>query len=172
MLFHLRSQIRMTLRLARLWLTTGLFAAVPALFGQSPGPAPSRANPPSQVQPAKAAPVPIQFAPHPGGDMVDSFKLADGDIDAILAALETYTGRTILRPGTLPTQTYSLKITRPIPKAELVTALETILELGNVSVSPMGDRLPQGDEPQPGEERGSRDDHWARPSTCRRAARS
>jgi general secretion pathway protein D len=124
-----------------LWFTTGLIAAVPALFGQSPGPAPTRANTPTQVVPARAAPVPVQFAPRPGSDMVDSFKVADVDIDAILAALETYTGRTILRPGTLPTQTYSLKITRPIPKAELVTALETILELGNVSVSPMGDRF-------------------------------
>ena len=73
--------------------------------------------------------------------MVDSFKVSDVDIDAILSALETYTGRTIIRPGQLPTQPYSLKISRPIPKAELVTALETILELNGVSVSPMGDRF-------------------------------
>jgi general secretion pathway protein D len=73
--------------------------------------------------------------------MVDSFKVSDVDIDAILSALETYTGRTIIRPGQLPTQPYSLKINRPIPKAELVTALETILELNGVSVSPMGTRF-------------------------------
>jgi general secretion pathway protein D len=73
--------------------------------------------------------------------MVDSFKLSDGDIDSVLSALENYTGRTVVRPGTLPTATYSLKITRPIPKAELVTALETLLELNGVSVSPMGARF-------------------------------
>jgi len=35
-------------------------------------------------------------------DIVDSFKLADGDIDAVLGALEQYTGRTIVRPGSFP----------------------------------------------------------------------
>ena len=74
-------------------------------------------------------------------DTVESFKLADVDIDAVLGALETYTGKTIIRPGQLPTASYSLKISRPIPKAELVTALETILELNQVSVTPMGDRF-------------------------------
>jgi general secretion pathway protein D len=73
--------------------------------------------------------------------MVDSFKLSDGDIDAVLGALEQYTGRTVIRPGSLPTASYSLIINRPIPKAELVTALETILALNQVSVSPMGDRF-------------------------------
>jgi general secretion pathway protein D len=73
--------------------------------------------------------------------MVDSFKISDVDIDAVLAALEQYTGRTIVRPGSLPTATYTLNINRPIPKSELVTALETLLALNQVSVSPMGDRF-------------------------------
>jgi general secretion pathway protein D len=73
--------------------------------------------------------------------MVDSFKISDVDIDAVLAALEQYTGRTIVRPGSLPTATYTLNINRPIPKSELITALETILALNQVSVSPMGDRF-------------------------------
>jgi general secretion pathway protein D len=73
--------------------------------------------------------------------MVDSFKLSDVDIDSVLVSLENLTGRTIVRPGTLPTANYSLKINRPISKAELVTALETILELNGVAVSPMGERF-------------------------------
>ena len=73
--------------------------------------------------------------------MVDSFKLSDGDIDSVLSRLETLTGRTIVRPGQLPTASYSINISRPIPKSELVTALETLLELNGVSVSPMGDRF-------------------------------
>jgi general secretion pathway protein D len=80
-------------------------------------------------------------APRLNPDMVDSFKLSDGAIDDILGALEIYTGRTVVRPGQLPTASYSIRITRPIPKAELVTALETLLELNGVSVSPMGDRF-------------------------------
>jgi general secretion pathway protein D len=122
----------MTLRLARLWLASGLFVTVPALFGQvSPSPAP-KPLPPSAVAPG---------APKASESMVDSFKVSDLDIDSVLSALETFTGRTVVRPGLLPTQTYSLKISRPIPKTELVTALETILELNGVSVSPMGTRF-------------------------------
>ena len=120
----------MTLRLARLWLAFG-FLAVPGLLAQTPpsgGPRP--VVPSSPVAPSKA-----------GDGMVDSFKLPEGDIDAVLSALEKFTGRTIVRPGTLPAANYSLVITRPIPKAELVTALETILELNGVSVSPMGERF-------------------------------
>jgi len=119
----------MTLRSARLWLATGIVAAGSALVAQVP-PAPG-ANAPR--------PTPIVTAPNANGDI--TFKGADLDIDAVLSALETYTGRTVIRPGTLPTATYSLKISRPIPKAELVTALETLLELNGVSVTPMGTRF-------------------------------
>jgi general secretion pathway protein D len=128
----------MTLRLARLWLATGLFASVPALFGQVP--APNTARPIQQNVPM-IMPVPSPNGPHRSDDIVDSFKVSDVDIDSILSSLETFTGRTVIRPGTLPTNTYSLRISRPISKAELVIALETILELNNVSVSPMGDRF-------------------------------
>ena len=120
----------MTLRLARLWLASG-FLAVPGFLAQTPpSGAPRPAPPTSSVAPSKT-----------GEGMVDSFKLPEGDIDAVLSALEKFTGRTIVRPGTLPTANYSLVITRPIPKVELVTALETILELNGVSVSPMGERF-------------------------------
>ena len=47
----------------------------------------------------------------------------------------------MIRPGQLPTATYSLRISRPIPKAELVAALETLLTLNGVAVTPMGDRF-------------------------------
>ena len=77
----------MTLRLARLWLASGLLA-VPGLLAQVPQPGPARPVPPAgSAIPAKA-----------NEGMVDSFKVSDVDIDAILSALETYTGRTIVRP--------------------------------------------------------------------------
>src|SRR5580658_7660737 len=122
----------MTLRPARLWLATGLLAAVPGLLAQTPLPVVRPVAPAAPVSPAGTV---------KSGDMVDSFKVSDVDIDAILGALEQYTGRTIVRPGSLPTASYSLSINRPIPKSELVTALETILALNQVSVSPMGDRF-------------------------------
>jgi len=132
----------MTLRLARLWLASGLLAAS-GLPAQTPPSALPRPVPPPAATPSATPSVtPGALAVIKGSDtMVDSFKLSDVDIDSVLVSLENLTGRTIVRPGTLPTANYSLKINRPISKAELVTALETILELNGVSVSPMGDRF-------------------------------
>jgi general secretion pathway protein D len=123
----------MILRLARLWLASGLFASAPGLLAQLPTSPVTRPQPPVVTNMSNTGVRPM--------DMVDSFKLSDVDIDAVLGALETYTGKTIIRPGQLPTASYSLKISRPIPRTELVTALETILELNQVSVTPMGDRF-------------------------------
>jgi general secretion pathway protein D len=119
----------MTLRFARLWLSVGLLEAAPLAF--------------AQVPPTNPRPVPVLTAVASKTDenTVDSFKLSDGDIDAVLGALETYTRKTVIRPGQLPTALYSLRIDRPIPKTELVTALETLLALNNVAVAPMGDRF-------------------------------
>jgi len=94
--------------------------------------------PPSATQRPLAPIAPAM--PRLDPDMV-TFKLPNGSIDDVLSALEIYTGRTVVRPGQLPTASYSLVISRPIPTAELVTALETVLELNGVSVSPMGDRF-------------------------------
>jgi general secretion pathway protein D len=119
----------MTLRLARLWFSAGILAVVPGVLAQVPTPSPSPVVRPSIL------------TTRPHEEMVDSFKISDLDIDAVLSALETYTGRSVVRPGQLPTATYTLRINRPISKAELVTALETLLELNGVSVSPMGARF-------------------------------
>jgi general secretion pathway protein D len=121
----------MTLRPARLRLALGFLATVPGLIAQVP---PS--NPARPLPPAVSA-----VASRTNENVVDSFKLSDGDIDSVLSALEIYTGRIVVRPGQLPTATYTLKISRPIPKAELVTALETLLALNGVAVSPMGERF-------------------------------
>jgi general secretion pathway protein D len=107
----------------------GLFAAATGLHAQVGAP------------PRPGPQIPGGPAPRSGEGTVDSFKISDVDIDAVLSALETYTGRVVVRPGQLPTATYSLKISRPIPKAELITALETLLELNGVSVTPMGARF-------------------------------
>ena len=121
----------MTLRLIRICLAAGLSAVAAGLGAQGTGPG---AN--NKV----IVPTPPVF-PIKGGDEMVTFKVADLDIDRVLESLETYTGRTVIRPGQLPTALYSLKISRPIPKSELVIALETLLALNQVAVEPMGDRF-------------------------------
>ncbi len=121
----------MTSRLVRPLLASGLLAFAAALPAQTP----VNRGPQPLISPLVAS------VGKSGDEMVDHFKLAEGDVDAVLGALEAYTGRSIIRPGQLPTATYTLSITRPIPKKELITALETLLALNQIAVSPMGDRF-------------------------------
>lgn len=74
-------------------------------------------------------------------EVIQSIKLADAPLETVLQLLEQWTGRTILRPQTLPTATYTLSIVRPMPKSEAIRALETILSMNQIGLSPMGDRF-------------------------------
>ncbi len=119
----------MTPRFVRLSLP--LLALVTRLAAQTPP-----ASPPPLVP---APPVP---AVKPADDeMIPSFKLSAAPIDSVLGALELYTGRTILRPAALQTAEYSIKIDRPIPKSELILALQTLLSLNQIGIAPQGDRF-------------------------------
>lgn len=86
----------------------------------------------------RPAPIPIK-----GPDEIINppLNLSEVDVDGILGAIELYTGRTVLRTQALPANTYTVNITRPIPKSELVLALETLLELNGVGITPLGDRF-------------------------------
>jgi general secretion pathway protein D len=119
---RLAHHFRMIPRFARLWLAASLVAAA-SLHAQVP------TQPPPHI-PVKGS-----------DEMVESFKLSEGDLDSVLGALETYTGRIVLRPQALPISTYTITINRPIPKSELVLALETLLALNQVGVSPLGDKF-------------------------------
>ncbi len=82
-------------------------------------------------------------APAPAGsdDELVSLKLPDADIDTVLTSLEALTGRTVLRPAALQTATYNFKTPKPMPKSEVVLALETVLALNGISVAPQGDKF-------------------------------
>ncbi|MBI4622194.1 MAG: type II secretory pathway, component PulD [Verrucomicrobia bacterium] len=97
----------------------------------------------AQAQAPVAAPPapPTAAAPANPDDELVVLRLPDADIDTVLTALEIYTGRTILRPAALPTATYNLKIAKPIPKWEAVLAIETVLALNLIGVTPLGDRF-------------------------------
>ncbi|MDB6094491.1 MAG: type and secretion system protein [Verrucomicrobia bacterium] len=90
---------------------------------------------------AQIPPPPEPAAPAPAEEMVGPIKLADVDIDTILGALEMYTGRTVLRPQALPTNNYSFKYSKPLPKSDAIIAIETMLSLNGVSVVPLGDKF-------------------------------
>jgi general secretion pathway protein D len=93
-------------------------------------------------------------APAPGGQLPQNpatpganaaseelvrLKLPDADIDTVLTALEIYTGKIILRPQQLQTATYNLVIEKPIPKSQAIRAIETVLALNNIGITPLDD---------------------------------
>jgi general secretion pathway protein D len=116
----------MTSRIARLSLVASLCFFSTALFAQTPAPA--------------SKPVASDVKPN-GDELIPSFKISGLPIDGVLAALEFHTGRSILRPAALPTAEYTLVIDRPIPRSELILAIETLLALNQIGVVPLGDRF-------------------------------
>jgi general secretion pathway protein D len=87
------------------------------------------------------APAPVA-APAPADDeMLTGIHLTDATIDHVLMLLESWTGKTILRPQQLPTPTFALNINRTIPKSEAILALETLLNLNGIAVVPSGDKF-------------------------------
>ncbi len=116
----------MTSRIARLSLVASLFALSTAVFAQAPAPA--------------EKPTATDVKPN-GDEMIPSFKISGLPIDGVLAALEFHTGRSILRPAALPTAEYTLVIDRPIPRSELILAIETLLALNQIGVAPLGERF-------------------------------
>ncbi len=126
----------MSLRSVCLCLALLLLEIGAPLQAQAPAP------PPGVPSPTGSTP-----APAPAGaarvdeDMVNQIMLPDADIDTVLNVLEQLTGRIIIRPQQLTTATYNLKIKKPVTKAEAIVAIETILAINGIGLSPLGDKF-------------------------------
>jgi general secretion pathway protein D len=114
-----------------LCLVFTFLSAALCVSAQTPPAGPVASNGPS----APAAPANTDQTP------INGLTLSDAPIDSVLQLLESFTGRTVLRPQGLPAATYSINITRTIPKEEAVRALETLLGLNQVGVVPLGDKF-------------------------------
>lgn len=90
--------------------------------------------------PAAAALVPIP----PAGDgdaTIGALKLSDDDLPRVLDALETLTGRSVIRPQQLPTPKFTFNSRGPISKRDAIIALESLLSLNNIAVAPLGEKF-------------------------------
>jgi general secretion pathway protein D len=96
---------------------------------------PGPGRPAVAPNPTAGAPANTDEAP------INGLTLSEAPIDSVLQLLESFTGRAVLRPQGLPAATYSINITRTIPKEEAVRALETLLGLNGVGVVPLGDKF-------------------------------
>ena len=86
--------------------------------------------------PRPPAPLPVAG----GSDEIGPVKLRNDTVDSVLDLLERWTGRILLRPTALPAGAYTLTIDQPVKREEAIRALETLLTLNGIAVSPQGDR--------------------------------
>lgn len=122
----------MTPRSARLSLALSTLAFSSALWAQTP---------PATPPPAPAAGSPAVNAIAPVDDRLETLKLSGAEIDSVLDLLTTYTGRVILRPGTLPPVAggFTIKVETPTRRSTIISYLLTLLKQNNIGVTPMGD---------------------------------
>ena len=114
---------------AALALATQLLAAVTSSVAQD-------ANPPTLSPPAGPAET---LAPN--DEVIGPLQMRGETLEAVLVQLGRLTGRSIIRPQALPaTEGYTLTLP-PMPKSEVILALETMLTLNGIAVSPLGDKF-------------------------------
>ena len=67
--------------------------------------------------------------------------MRDENLDQVLSLLEEWTGKTYLRPQSLPATQITLSLQDRVTKAEAIRAIESLLTLNGVALTPLGDRF-------------------------------
>ena len=73
--------------------------------------------------------------------VVGPIVLRDESVDQVLALLERWSGKTILRPQALPVATITLTLKGNVTRDEAIRALETLLALNGIGISPLDDKF-------------------------------
>jgi general secretion pathway protein D len=101
-----------------------------------------RAQPTPVANPTPAAnPPPAAVSAAPGEATIGPIKFGDITIDAALEMLERWSGRTVLRPTSLPATSLSFSLNQKVTREEARQALETLLTLNGIAVTPLGTRF-------------------------------
>ncbi|MBK1878050.1 secretin N-terminal domain-containing protein [Pelagicoccus mobilis] len=74
-------------------------------------------------------------------EVVSNYKVVDQELEGVLTILSEMTGRSILRPQALPTPKITFDSGGEITVGELVLALESLLSLNDIGISPLGERF-------------------------------
>lgn len=76
-----------------------------------------------------------------GSDKVGPVLLRDETVTQVLELLQRWTGKTVLRPQALPSNTYNLTLPEGATRDEALQALETLLSLNGCAVIAQGDKF-------------------------------
>ncbi|MCC6415812.1 MAG: hypothetical protein IT582_07890, partial [Opitutaceae bacterium] len=100
---------------------------------------------PTQTVSAAEAEAPAVAVANPtltaSAELIGPINVPGADVDAMLGLLEIWTGRSILRPQNLPALSLSLQLKHKVTKAEAIQAVETLLNLNGIAVTPLGERF-------------------------------
>jgi general secretion pathway protein D len=119
-------------------LATALAAGQP-LPTNPPLPAPGSVAPDASAPATPAVPSSQPTARAPG--TIGPVKLRNESIDQVLDLLERWSGRTLLRPPSLPAGNYTLTLEEAVGRDDALLALETLLNLNGIAVTPLGQRF-------------------------------
>lgn len=74
-------------------------------------------------------------------DLIGPIHVPGDSLDQILALLERWTGRALLRPQSLPNLTLTLNLRQQVTREEAIQAVESLLNLNGIAVTPLGSRF-------------------------------
>ncbi|WP_438480155.1 secretin N-terminal domain-containing protein [Oleiharenicola lentus] len=133
---------------SRFTLLVGLLtlASTATHFAQTAAPATPPTTP--AVDPTATATRPAPPSPRPvnaiaganSSEMVNAVNFGSVDIDGALQMLERWSGKTVFRPAGLPAVSLAFSIPR-VTKAEAIQALETVLTMNGIAITPLGDKF-------------------------------
>ncbi len=131
---------------------------VPAPAVTPPANVAGQIGPPAPGSPGPS-PTPLPTATAPGGagqaeSAEFSFKFYNAPVDQILEKYSEITGRTVLRPASLPTPAVTIITASPLTRSEAIQALDGALSLNGTTMIPQGERfvkaVPSAEAPQHG----------------------
>ncbi len=80
-------------------------------------------------------------AARPAEENVGPLILRNESREQVLDLYERWTGKTLLRPQSLPEASITLTLDKPLPKSEALRAIETLLNMQGIGFSPLGERF-------------------------------
>ncbi|RME69675.1 MAG: hypothetical protein D6781_08080, partial [Verrucomicrobia bacterium] len=85
---------------------------------------------------------PVGLVPKENADeIVGRLAFSDTSLDSVLQTLETLTGRIVIRPQALPSPQLSLNARQPLTRAEAILAIESLLSINGIGVTPLGEKF-------------------------------
>jgi general secretion pathway protein D len=93
-----------------------------------------------QAQPS-AAPGHLSIPVSNPDEMIGPINMPGDSVDSVLGLMERWTGKAILRPQNLPEATITLVLKEKVTKKEAIQAVETLLSMNGIAVTPLGERF-------------------------------